>query len=86
LKIQDSASRKRGSTKTLIEENGCSIVEINNAGDAPLSPCPAGAKLEKQCSVTALDKVPTGMWGIRIMQELLSRITITCVLRLALIS
>jgi len=84
--MQDSASRKRVSTKALIEENGCSIVKINNAGDGPLSPCPTGAKLEKQCCVTALDKVPTWMWGIRIMQEQLSRITITCVLRLALIS
>ena len=84
--MQDSASRKRVSTKTLIERNGCSIVEINNAGDDLLSPCPAGAKLEKQSSVAALDKVPTGMWGIRIMQEQLSRITITCVLCLALVS
>jgi len=24
----------------VIEENGCSIVEINNAVDDPLSPCP----------------------------------------------
>ena len=68
--MQDSASRERVSTKALIDENGYSIVEINNAGDDPLSPCPTGAKLEKQCSVTALDK----------------EITITCVLRLALIS
>jgi hypothetical protein len=68
--MQDSASRKRVSTKTLIEENGCSIVEINNAGDDPLSPCPKGTKLEKQFSVSALDK----------------GVTITCVLRLALIS
>jgi len=53
LKIQDSASRERVSTKALIEddtmdgggrakqdaraENGCSIVEINNAGDDPLA-------------------------------------------------
>ena len=70
LKMQDSASRKRVSTKALIERNGCSIVEINNAGDDPLSPCPAGAKLENQCSVAALDK----------------GITIICVLCLALIS
>jgi len=68
--MRDSASRKRVSTKALIEENDCSIVEINNAGDDPLSPCPTEAKLEKQRSVTALDK----------------GITITCVLRLALIS
>jgi hypothetical protein len=68
--MQNSASRKRVITKALIEDNGCSIVEINNVGDDPLSPCPTGAKLEKQCSVTALDK----------------EITITCVLRLALIS
>jgi hypothetical protein len=46
LKIQDSASRERVSIKALIEENGCAIVEINNAGDDPLSPCPEGAKLE----------------------------------------
>jgi len=40
----------------------------------------------EQKSCTALDKVPTGMWGIRIIKELLSRISIICVLRLALIS
>jgi hypothetical protein len=68
--MQGSASRERVSTKTLIEENGCSIVEINNAGDNPLSPCPKGAKLENQFSVAALDK----------------GITITFMLRLALIS
>ena len=61
LKMQNSASRKRVSSKALIEddtmdgegrakqdaraENGCSIVEINNAGDDPLSPCPKGAKI-----------------------------------------
>jgi hypothetical protein len=70
--MQDSASRERVSTKALIEdearggegrakqdaraENGCSIVEINNAGDDPLSPCPTGAKLENQFSVAILDK------------------------------
>jgi hypothetical protein len=102
LTIQDSASRKRVSTKTLIEydtmdgegrakqearaENGCSIVEINNAGDDPLSPCPMGGKLEKKFSVSVLDKVPTRMWDIRVMQEQLPRITSICVLRLALIS
>ncbi len=51
-------------------ENGCSIVAINNAGDDPLSPCPTGAKLENQFSVAALGK----------------GLTITCVLRLALVS
>jgi len=61
LKIQDSASRKRVSIKALIEENGCSIVEINNAGDDPLSTCPEGVKLEKQFSVAALDKDATWM-------------------------
>jgi len=70
LKIQDSASRKRVSAKALVEENGCSIVEINNAGDDPLSHCPTGAKLENQFSVAVLGK----------------GVTITCVLRLALIS
>jgi len=55
LEIQDCASRKRVSTKALIEENGCFIVKINNAGDGPLSPCPAGAKLEKQCNVAYMD-------------------------------
>jgi hypothetical protein len=68
--MQDSASRERVSTKTLIEENGCSIVEINNVGDDPLSPCPTGAKLENQFSVAVFDK----------------GITITFVLRLALTS
>ena len=57
--MRDCASRERVSTKALIEdetmdgkgrakqdaraENGCSIVEINNATDNPLSPCPKGA-------------------------------------------
>jgi len=36
-------------------ENGCSIVEINNAGDDPLSPCPKGAKLENQLRVAYTD-------------------------------
>jgi hypothetical protein len=53
--MQDSASRKRVSTKALIESNGCSIVKINNAGDDPLSTCPTGAKLENQCSVAYMD-------------------------------
>tara|TARA_B110000211_G_scaffold93012_1_gene108405 strand:- start:49 stop:258 length:210 start_codon:yes stop_codon:yes gene_type:complete len=39
LQMQDCARRKRVSTKALIERNGCSILEINNAGDVPLSPC-----------------------------------------------
>ena len=41
--------------KALIEENGCSIVEINNAGDDPLSPFPKGAKLENQLRVAYMD-------------------------------
>jgi len=53
--VQDSASRERVSIKALIEENGCSIVEINNAGDDPLSPCPKGAKLENQIRVAYMD-------------------------------
>jgi len=61
LNIQDSASRERVSTEALIEENGCSIVEINIAGDGPLSPCPKGVKLEKQFSVATLDKDATWM-------------------------
>jgi hypothetical protein len=56
LKKQDSARRENVSTKTLIEENDCSIVETNNDGDDPLSLCPMGVKLEKQFSVAALDK------------------------------
>jgi hypothetical protein len=68
--MQDSARRERGSTKALIEDNGCSIVESNNAGDDPLSTCPQGAKLENQFCVATLDK----------------GITITFVLRLDLIS
>ena len=71
LKMQNSARRERVSTKALIEddttdgegrakqdaraENGCSIVEINNAGDGPLSPCPKGAKLENQLRVAYMD-------------------------------
>ena len=54
--MQVSASRKRVSTKALIEENSYSIVEINNAGDDPLSTCPQGAKLENQSCVAILDK------------------------------
>ncbi|WP_164718242.1 hypothetical protein [Colwellia sp. Arc7-635] len=55
MKIQDCASRKGVSTKALIEENGCSIVEINNATDDPLSPCPKGDKLENQLRVAYTD-------------------------------
>ncbi|MFT5760339.1 MAG: hypothetical protein ACI9LM_005125, partial [Alteromonadaceae bacterium] len=40
----------------MIEENSYSIVEINNAGDDPLSACPKGAKLENQSCVALLDK------------------------------
>jgi len=53
--MQDSANRERVSTKALIEENGCSIVEINNATDDPFSPCPQGAKLENQLRVAYMD-------------------------------
>jgi hypothetical protein len=67
-------------------ENGCSIVEINNAGDDSLSPCPTGTKLENQFSVTALDKALTRMWDIRVMQEQLPRKTIIFVLCLELTS
>jgi len=56
--MQDCASRERVSTKALIEENGCSIFKINNAGDDPLSPCPQGAKLENQLRVAALKPAP----------------------------
>jgi hypothetical protein len=38
--MQISARRERVSYKALIEENSYSIVEINNAGDEPLSACP----------------------------------------------
>jgi hypothetical protein len=38
--MQISARRERVSYKALIEENSYSIVEINNAGDDPLSACP----------------------------------------------
>jgi len=57
--MQDCTSRERVGTKALIEdetmdgegrakqdaraENGCSIVDINNATDDPLPPCPKGA-------------------------------------------
>jgi hypothetical protein len=64
--MQNSASRERISIKALIEENGCSIVEINNAGDDSFSPCPAGAKLEKQCSVAVLDKGITIIFALRL--------------------
>ena len=40
LKMQVSASRERVRSKALIEENSCSIVEIDNAGDDPLSARP----------------------------------------------
>jgi hypothetical protein len=64
--MPDSASRERVSTKALIEENGYSIVEINNAGDDPLSPCPKGAKLENQLRVAALDKGITIVFVLRL--------------------
>ena len=64
--MQDCASRERVGTKALIEENGCSIVEINNAGDDPLSPCPKGAKLENQLRVAALDKGITIVFVLRL--------------------
>jgi len=54
--MQISASRKRVRFKALIKDNSYSIVEINNAGGDPLSPCPQGAKLENQLSVAILDK------------------------------
>ena len=69
--MQNCASRKRLSTKALIEdetmdgegrtkqdaraENGCAIVEINNATDGPLSPCPKWTKLENQLRVAYMD-------------------------------
>ncbi|WP_164718186.1 hypothetical protein [Colwellia sp. Arc7-635] len=40
----------------MIEGNSHSILEINNAGDDPLSACPWGAMLENQSSVAILDK------------------------------
>jgi hypothetical protein len=43
-----------------------SHVKINNAGDDPLSPCPKGAKLEKQFSVAALDKGITIVFVLRL--------------------
>jgi hypothetical protein len=64
--MRDSASRERVNTKALIEENGCSILEINNTGDDPLSPCPKGAKLENQLRVTALDKGITIVFVLRL--------------------
>jgi hypothetical protein len=54
--MQISARRERVSYKALIEENSYSIVEINNAGDDPLSACLQGAKLENQSCVALLDK------------------------------
>jgi hypothetical protein len=47
-------------------ENGCSIVEINNAGGDPLSLCPKGAKLENQFRVSALDKGITIVFVLRL--------------------
>jgi hypothetical protein len=35
-----SARQERVSYQALIEENSYSIIEINNAGDDPLSACP----------------------------------------------
>jgi hypothetical protein len=64
--MQDSASRERVNTKALIEENSCSIVEINNAGDDHLSACPKGAKLENQLRVAALDKGITIVFVLRL--------------------
>jgi len=69
--MQDWASREKVNTKALIEdetmdgegrakqdaraEKGCSIVEINNATDDPLSSCPKGTKLENQLRVAYRD-------------------------------
>jgi len=39
----------------LIEENSYSIIEINNAGDDPLSACPQCATLENQSCVAYMD-------------------------------
>ncbi|WP_277601589.1 hypothetical protein [Colwellia sp. Arc7-635] len=39
----------------MIEGNSHSILEINNATDDPLSPCPKGAKLENQLHVAYMD-------------------------------
>jgi len=44
--MQNWANRERVCTKALIEENGCSTVEINNATGGPLPPCPKETKLE----------------------------------------
>ena len=85
LKMQDCASRKRVITQALIERNGCSIVEINNAADEPLSPCPAGAKLESQCSVAYM-YVLSFCLEQKSCVALDKGITIICVLCLALIS
>jgi len=49
----------------LIEENSYSIIEINNAGDDPLSACPQGAMLESQSCVAILDK---GVTIIRVLR------------------
>jgi len=54
--MQVSANRKRVSYKVWIEQNSYSLVEINNAGDDPLSACPQGAMLENQSCVAILDK------------------------------
>ena len=62
--MQVSASRKRVSTKALIEEDSYSIVEINNAGDDPLSACPPGVKLENQSRVTILNKGITIIYAL----------------------
>jgi len=64
--MQISASRERVNYKALIEGNSYSIIEINNAGDDHLSPCPQGAKLENQSSVAILDKGRTILFVSRL--------------------
>jgi len=65
--IEDETMNGEGRAKQDARaENGCSIVEINNAGDGPLSPCPKGANLENQLRVAALDKGITIVFVLRL--------------------
>jgi len=67
-------------------ENGCSIVEINNATDDPLSVCPKGAKLEKQLRIAYMDVCLSFCLEQKSCAALDKGITIVYVLRLDLIS
>jgi hypothetical protein len=58
--IEDDTMEVEGRTKQDTRaENGCSIVDINNATDDPFLSCPKGAKQENQLRSTSFEKLNT---------------------------